>query len=48
MLQRILLWIIVAGLVLIGVILYQRSRTSVNRLDVDPGAAEEIEKARRR
>ena len=46
--QRVLLWIIVVGLALIAILLYQRSRTSVNRLDVDPNAAGEIEKAKHR
>ena len=47
-LERVLLWIIVLGLAAIAVILYERSRTSVNRLDVDPNAAGEIEKAKQR
>jgi hypothetical protein len=44
--KRILLWLIVAALV-IGFVLYL-SRTSSNRLNIDPHAAEEIEKAKRR
>jgi hypothetical protein len=46
--QRVLLWIIVVGLAMIAILLYERSRNSVNRLDVDPHAAGEIEKAKHR
>ena len=46
--ERVLLWIIVVGLALIALMLYMRSRSSAERLDVDPHAAGEIEKAKRR
>jgi hypothetical protein len=44
--NRTLLWLIVAAIVLIGFLLY-RSRSGRN-IDVDPHAREEIEKAKRR
>ena len=45
-LNRILLWLIVAAVLMIGLVLYlSRSRRSLN---VDPHAREEIEKAKRR
>jgi hypothetical protein len=42
-----LLWLIVAVAIILGYALYL-SRASKSRLDVDPHAAEEIEKAKRR
>jgi hypothetical protein len=44
--NRTLLWLIVAAILVIGLVLY-RSRSGRN-LDVDPHAREEIEKAKRR
>jgi hypothetical protein len=44
--KRILLWVIVIELLLVGFFLYRsRSRTNLN---VDPHTREEIEKAKRR
>jgi hypothetical protein len=44
--KRILLWLIVAAVLLIGSVLYRsRSRSDLN---VDPHTREEIEKAERR
>lgn len=45
--KRILLWVIVIGSVAILYLLYQSNR-STNRLNIDPHAAREIEKAKRR
>jgi hypothetical protein len=45
-LKRILLWVIVIEVLLVGFVLY-RSRSKGN-LSVDPHAREEIEKAKRR
>jgi hypothetical protein len=44
--NRTLLWLIVAAVLAIGLLLY-RSHFRGNRLQVDPHAREEIEKARR-
>jgi hypothetical protein len=44
--NRTLLWLIVAAVLVIGFLVY-RSR-SASHLDVDPHAREEIEKAKRR
>jgi hypothetical protein len=44
--NRTLLWLIVAAVLVIGFLLY-RSRSGSN-LDVEPHAREEIEKAKRR
>jgi hypothetical protein len=44
--NRTLLWLIVAAVLVIGFLLY-RSRSG-RSLDVDPHAREEIEKAKRR
>ncbi len=45
--QKILLWLILAAAIVIAIVLY-RSHTSSSRLNVEPHAAEEIEKAKRR
>jgi Tfp pilus assembly protein PilX len=45
--KRFLIVVIVLALLALGFVLY-RSRFSANRLDVDPHARKEIEKARRR
>jgi hypothetical protein len=42
-----LLWLIVGVALILGCVLYFY-RASRNRLDIDPHAAEEIEKAKRR
>jgi len=42
-----LLWLLVAIAIVLGCALY-RYEASKNRLDIDPHAAEEIEKAKRR
>jgi hypothetical protein len=42
-----LVWLIVGAALLLGCILYWY-RTSRSRLEIDPHAAEEIEKAKRR
>jgi hypothetical protein len=44
--NRTLLWLIIAAILVIGLLLY-RSRSG-KHLDVDPHAREEIEKAKRR
>ena len=44
--NRTLLWLIVAAILVIGLVLY-RGRSGRN-LDVDPHARQEIEKAKRR
>jgi hypothetical protein len=44
--NRTLLWLIVATVLVIGLLLY-RSHFRGNRLQVDPHAQEEIEKAKR-
>ncbi len=43
----LLLWIALAALIIVGYAVY-RQRTAPGRLNVEPHAAEEIEKARRR
>ncbi len=45
--KKVIPWLIVIAVLLIGVLLY-RYYESRNRLQVDPRAAEEIEKAKRR
>jgi len=45
--NRTLLWLVAAAILFIAVLLF-RSYTSRSRLNVDPHAAEEIEKAKRR
>jgi len=45
--HHVLLWLVAAAFLLIAVLLY-RSCTSGNKLNVEPNAAEEIEKAKRR
>lgn len=45
--RRVLLWLLLSVALLIGVVAY-RSRSSKLGLDVEPHAAEEIEKAKRR
>jgi hypothetical protein len=45
--KRLLLFVIAAAVLVIGFFLY-RSHFSANRLQVDPHAREEIEKAKRR
>jgi|HubBroStandDraft_6_1064221.scaffolds.fasta_scaffold5041401_1 hypothetical protein len=42
-----LLWLIVAGVIVLGCVLYW-SRASKDRLEIDPHAADEIEKAKQR
>jgi hypothetical protein len=44
---RLLLWIALTALIIVGYAVY-RQRTDSRGLNVDPHAAEEIEKARRR
>jgi len=41
------LWLIIAGVLILAYAIYQSRRVS-NDLDVEPHAAEEIEKAKRR
>jgi hypothetical protein len=45
--KTIMLWLVVVGILLIAFAVY-RSHASRSRLQVDPQAAEEIEKAKRR
>jgi hypothetical protein len=44
--NRTLLWLIIAAVLVIGLLLY-RSHFRENRFQVDPHAREEIEKAKR-
>jgi hypothetical protein len=41
-------WLIIAGVILIVYVIYQSRRVSSDDLNVEPHAAEEIEKAKRR
>jgi hypothetical protein len=45
--RRVILWLVVAALFVVAVLYYRLGR-SRNDLDVDPNAAREIEKAKRR
>ena len=44
--KAILIWVFIAALIVLGVVLY-RSKSG-NRQQVDPNAAQEIERARQR
>ena len=45
--RRIVFWLFIAALIIIALIYYRRENSG-NRLNVDPNAAREIEKAKRR
>jgi hypothetical protein len=45
--NRTVLWLIIAAVILIGFVLYYRSRSG-NNLNVTPDAKREIEKAKQR